>query len=252
MKGTLFQKPLELTLNIDGETWKQGEEIIGTLTVKNHGNDNVDLSMTGVTLAIGDGKKIKAKHEKAFVIQDQALFGEDIQLASNEQKVLDCSFKLSKDSAITQKADGPYIVFGDSSNLLEGELLQLQVMPIASITNFLEVFGNFFRFKTKTLKNKKGYIEAKMEAPGSKEYGAIEQLMLLMKMDGENLELKYTFKVQKLAYQTAGVEAKSEKVELNQTLTPRQYKIYGDAPNQDGMMKAIEEILREVKRSTTF
>jgi len=49
MKGTFFQKPLELELNIEGESWKQGDSVYGNLVVKNHGPDSFSLKDYGVS-----------------------------------------------------------------------------------------------------------------------------------------------------------------------------------------------------------
>lgn len=242
MKGTFFQKPLEYGLEIQGESWKQGDKVSGTLSVKDHGGG--DLSKVGVSLAMVDMKKFKAKDPKGVQILTH--------IPNNGTESLDWEFQLAADSPITEKANSLYILCGDQEKPFEGGHLQLQVDPVATLSNFLEIFENFFRFKVKGLKNKKGWVEAKMASPGSRELGAVEQLLLHMKMNGEDLELKYQFKVKKLAYAETGVEAKSVKMDFEQVLGPKQYKMFGDAPNQDGMMKAISEIIDQIKGSTTY
>ena len=52
MKGTFFQKPLELNLLVEGETWRQGDPITGSLTIKNHGSTEFALSELRMQVAL--------------------------------------------------------------------------------------------------------------------------------------------------------------------------------------------------------
>jgi hypothetical protein len=66
------------------------------------------------------------------------------------------------------------------------------------------------------------------------------------------LDIKYIFKLKKLAYDEGSVSAKSEKKNFEQRLTKRQHTAFGDSPNQDGIMKAINEILDQIKSKSLF
>ena len=54
MKGTFFNQPLEWNIQTDRESWGQGESIKGTLRLKNHGQEPVDLAGHGVAIAFAD------------------------------------------------------------------------------------------------------------------------------------------------------------------------------------------------------
>jgi len=66
MKGTFFNKSLEFKLNVNGESWFQGDTISGTLWVKNHSNLEIKLSELSVFIAYGSTKKVQAKDKNAF------------------------------------------------------------------------------------------------------------------------------------------------------------------------------------------
>src|SRR6185437_9396529 len=66
VKGTFFQKPLEFRLSVDGETWRQGDPITGTLTVKNHSPEPLPTQEITVRLARATLRKVHQKLEGAF------------------------------------------------------------------------------------------------------------------------------------------------------------------------------------------
>jgi hypothetical protein len=252
MKGTFFQKPFEFALEIIGESWKQGDTINGTLNVKSHSPEDQDLSKIGVGLALGAAKKIKTKDAKAFKVISSTLFESNSVVKAGEETSIPWTFTLAKDCPISDKAGSIYMIAGNVETPFEAGLMELSIAPTIVISNFLEIFENMFRFKVKKMKAKKTFIEVKMQAPGSTEFGPIEQLVLQLKMDGENLDAQFNFKLSKLCYEPTGVVAKVVEESFTQTLTPVDYKIYGDSPNQDGIMKSISKVLDQVKAKASF
>lgn len=252
MKGTFFNKPLEFSLNVDGESWKQGEHISGNLIIKNHGPSEVGLAEFGVSLAYGDSKKVKAKNDSAFQTINNSLFDTNSKISSGEESNLVWKFHLDSNCAITEKKGSMYVICGAEKTASGVGQLQLQITPQETLTNFLEIFKLFFNFKIHSMKNKKGALEVKLMAPQSKELSAVEHLLLLMKMDGDDLILTYNFKVKKLSYAETVVSVKSQNIDFSQTLKPEQYKMFGDSPNHDGMKSAISEIIDQVRRKVTF
>lgn len=108
----------------------------------------------------------------------------------------------------------------------------------------------FFRFKVKGVKSKKEAVEYKLMAPDTKDFGAITQLLLTLRREGEDIHVLYQFKVKKLDYVQAGVQAVDKLIEIDQVLTPKDYKQFGDSPNQDKMKQFLGEALDSVKRKT--
>ncbi len=94
MKGTLFNKPLELTLDIAGESWPQGQLVKGSFSIKNHGKEQIDLSGYGVNLVYTEAKKLKSKDLKGIQSITHKNFGNDIKLAPGERIDLPWEFAL--------------------------------------------------------------------------------------------------------------------------------------------------------------
>jgi len=247
MKGTFFQKPLEYNLEVTGESWSQGDNVKGELIIKNHDSSKLDISNIGCHLCFVDIKKMKAKNEKAFTFIESIVCSENDKLSSDEPVELKFDFKLKSDCQITDTGSSLYILCGDKNAPFEGGLLQLNIKPVKAILGFVETFENFFRFKFKPFKNKKDAIEAKVVAPTSKEWSSIQQINLKMRMVDSSLELSYLFKVKKISYDSAVMETKDTKIEIKKTLTKKEHSMFGDMPNQDGIMKSINEVLEEVK-----
>ena len=246
MKGTFNHSPLEYSLNIRGESWKQGERLRGSLKVKNTSSEELNLSNYGVTLAFGDIKKLHSKKDKAFTNSAEVLF-EDLLLAPNSEENLSFQFQLDKDCPITEKASSLYVLCGEPEKPFEGGLLQLAIAPYTVISNFTHVLETIYRCKIKSLKNKKGQIEAKVQVPDSKSYAAVQALSLLMRLTGDQLELSYTFKLKVTNFEHGIMGTKDEVREIKSVLSPDQYQIYGDSPNQEGIGKAIDEVLEQIK-----
>jgi len=117
---------------------------------------------------------------------------------------------------------------------------------------FLDFFGKFYRFNLKGIKSKEGYIEARLVPPSSREFTTVDGLKCLLRILEKNLEIKYSFDVKVLDFAGGSTNLIKKKMEFEQVLTPKEYLIFGDTPNQDGIIKAIGEILEQVKSKTTF
>lgn len=254
MKGTFFVKPFELNASVQGEKWGQGDSVKGILTVTNRHHDQMSLQNLGVTLANADAKKLAAKDPKAFDPFEKIFFAENDSLAPGESKELHWSFPLALDFPLTQKSSTPCLIFGKIDQLEAGGILQMQVGPIEIINKYIELFENFLRFKNKGMKSKKGHIEYKLQPPGSKEFSFIESLTVLIRLDENDLDIDYHFKVSKIAFDAPGlgVGSKKEEVKINQRLGKNEYLIYGNAINQDVVLQRIREVMAKAKGGGLF
>ncbi len=249
MKGTFFMKPLEFNIHILKESFEQGDMIKGEIKVYNHETADADLSSFGVMLALGDTKKIKNKQENAFSLVSSFLFKKP-PLKGKEEVMLDFLFPLDPNCPISEKSSGLYLLCGKESDLLNSGPLELNITPCNWLSKFVETLVLFYRFKVKSKKSKKGAIEYKLQAPDSKEFGAITQLILNLKKNNEKILVNYQFKVKKLSYTEIGVKAKDEIINIDQVLETMDYKMFGDSVNQDGIKKFLDEALSQVKRKT--
>ena len=251
MRGTFFQKPLEISIDIDGETWSQGDTVKGHLEIKSHSDQEVDLSSFEVSLVYTDHKKMLKKERKGLEVLNVHSLGATSVSDKNPFKC-DFLFNLESNSPVSQKSKGIFLLCGDKSDPFECVRLELPIRPQQTILNFIEIFENFHRFKTKAIKNKKGSLEFKMQPPDSKGLGGIEDLLLLIKEENKRMILKYQFKIRRLAHGSAGVNVENQKVEIDQELENKQYLAFGGSPNQEGINLAIKTTLEQVKSKFTF
>ena len=251
MKGTVFHAPLELNVLVDGEEWNQAGLVKGVVKVKNHGKEAVDLSSFGAMLAYGAIKKVKAKDPSAFSDEVKLTFPANKKIAAGAEEELVWEFPLDRNCPITEKAGSLFIVYGELEKLEQIGHLQLAINPLKILNEFLVIFENFHRFQVKDKKSKKGWIDVKIKPPGSKEFASLEQLNLFMHInDDKELLLKYKFKTKKLDFKNGDMGVKKGSLEFDQTLNHKQYIMFKDNPNQDGILKALDEILTQVKTKT--
>jgi hypothetical protein len=252
MKGTFFKQPLEFSVDIKGESWRQGEKLAGNLLIRNHGDEEIALSSFGVTLAQTDAKKLKAKNDKGIGEKKVIQFDADEKLSAKGEKSLEWEFQLGTDASISEKSSGPYIYYGKTEDIFEGGHLQLKVLPIEILEKYIEIFENFHRFKRKSLKYKKGFIDIQYVCPGGQDLGQIEKLNQQLRIIDSKLEIKWIFQINKLGYKDGSVvEDKVEKI-YDQLLEKKSFMDFGDFPNQDGILASIEEVLVQAKKKEIF
>jgi hypothetical protein len=239
MKGTFFKKPLEFSMNIDGESWNQGENISGEFKIIDHSAQNSDFAMMGCHLCFCNIKKFKAKDSKAITVV------ESILLKPNQSE-LKFNFNLQDNCPITDNTGSLYIIYGDINSPFESGFLQLNVTPIKPILYFTQIFEQFYRFKLKSFKNKKECIEALVNAPDSREWTSIQKMAIQLKLSKEELDIHFIVNLKKLDFSDNHHKTRDEKREITKTLTKDQYELYGIA-NQDGIKKVIDEVLNEIK-----
>jgi len=239
MKGTFFQKPLELILNVEGESWRQGDTISGNLVVKNHGAETFPLKDFGINLSFGSAKK------KIFSSLEEHLFKANAEIESGSEAELPFKLNLEKNSPISEKSQGLYVFCGSKED--QSNMLELNVTPCGAIGDLLRVFENLLRFKVKSLKNKKDSIEAIMVVPPSKDFSSVQQLKVLVKMDEDNLDVNFNFKLKEISFEGGVVSTKDKTLKVKKLLTPKDYLIYGDAFNQEKVLNLLQEVIEEVR-----
>jgi hypothetical protein len=230
MKGVFFQKPLEFSLNINGESWKQGDEISGSLTVKSHSAEAAPPSAQ-VHLAYGHLKKAHAKDPRAFEI-----------LASSTASP-DWTFKTDRNAPITDSVHSLFILYGTGEDLSKFGHLQLVVHPYWVIQEFLKELEVGFRFVLKNMKSNKGLLEAKIAPPTSRSFAAVEQAVLSFRFKDEWLEVEATFDVKKIEASAASVDMKKEKKAFQKSYSSADYLTPSGRFNHERMEVAIREIL---------
>lgn len=245
MKATIFVKPLEYNLNADGEKWRQGDLIKGSLIIRNHSADNFLLPCLKVSLAAGSFKKVKLKDSRQWDYLFETTVADRITLGAQEEKEFLWNFKLPENCPITDKNGTVYLMFNDQDDSWPKGLLELGIEPKLVMKQFLEIFENFLRFKVVQTKFSKGMVEIKLNPPSSREFSHIESLVLRMKEIDKILDLEYNFNLQ-VFDATAGPMVVQKKIrKIEQKFTSKEYYIYGDSPNHDFIKTSIEAVIKE-------
>lgn len=247
MKGTVFLKPLEYSIEAVGEKWHQGDKLKGSLKIKNHSSEKIELPVLKVALCEGNYKKIKAKDAKGWNAISENLLSEALTINPSEEKDYTFEFKLSENCSITDKNGSLYLAFFDKDEKIPAGHIELVIEPKVVIQQILQILESFLRFKVKEIKNAKNMIEVKLVPPTSRELSNLDGLLLSISEVEKNLSLKYFFNLRVL--NVSGTTMQSEKAtkEMEQNFNSKQYLIYGDSINQDFIIASVQEILNSVK-----
>lgn len=242
MKGAAFLKPLEWQIDIEGESWPQGAPIAGVLRARNTSADVVPLT-GGVQLAVAEMKKVHTRDEKAFKPEAEVAWTQT-SLAPGAEAQLPFSFTLPANCPVTDKKASFYAAYGPT---FKEANLQLTVLPRKIFLEVTRLLETFLRFKPKDVKATKGAVEFKLIPPTSRDFAHVEALHLALSVDGDQLQLDFLFKVKTLDAQSVTTKvAKDEKL-VTKRLTPREYLLGRDMLNQDGVLRALEDVLAGVR-----
>lgn len=245
MKATIFSKPLEYNIEAAGEKWRQGDKLKGSLTIKNHGTEQIALPALKICLSEGIYKKIKAKEAKAW----KSLFEQELEnpfrLAAGEEKHYSFEYAIPENALITDKNGSLYLACFDKEELPSGHI-ELVIEPKLVIAQILETIQNFLRFKVVQIKSTKGQVEVKLAPPASRELSTIEAMILCLAEVNKTLTLKYEIHMRSLDMSGGSMSAQKKTREFEQSFTAKQYLQY-DSLNQDFILQSINAILDEVK-----
>jgi hypothetical protein len=240
MKGTSFQKPLEFNLQVEGESWHQGDKIQGSLMIKNHGGGN--LAGISVHLASGELKKVRFKDPEAFTLLASA----ELTVAA-EGTPLPWSFQLERNAPVTDGSKSLFLLYGQGNETPKLGQLQLSILPFWQIEEFLKVLAISFKFVTKSHKVVKDGLEVKLSPPQSRSFAAVELAVLVFRFEGENLEVSYTFQVKKLEASAGAIDMKKEKKAFKKVYTLSQLQTSSGRFNHEAMEPAIGEVISSVE-----
>lgn len=249
MKGIIIKQGVQFHCELQGENWRQGEQILGSLELLGS-SYNQDLN---IRLAIGQDKKVSKKDVDAFEILEEV----------NLERPGQFSFQLPANAFLSEKSKSLYLLFGGKDfDFPDYGSLRLEIRPEIVIEEFLGIFVDQMRFKLKSCKSKirpgkPNTTEAKLEAPEKGDYQNIDSLTLHLSFieseEGKKqLSLNYQFTLKKLAYGEGDMAVKKEKYQIMQNLSEREFLFYGKDPHLENYRKHIELALEEVKSKKQF
>jgi hypothetical protein len=247
MKSTIILKPVEYNLEALGESWRQGEKLQGSLTLKNHGLEKIELKGVKINLMSGQYKKVKARDPLCFeTILEQHLVI-DLSLLPSAEQSFNFEFVLPLDCRITDKDGSLYLGYFHLDEKNPTGQLELKIQPRLMIMQFLEIMDNFLRFKIGAMKFAKGQVEVKLTPPASREFGQVDGLLLKLKESEGQLYLEYQFSTKKIEMVGSSMSTEKKISKYEQTISSKVFYIYGNSVNQDGIIEVVNSILKEVK-----
>lgn len=257
MRGTFFQAPIEIRIEIQGEKWKQGETLSGTVTFKNRGNAPAKAAEATISLARGTLKKVQKKDPEALdVVETQALeaAGLATELAPGAELTKPFSFKLGANAFITDTVTSLFVVVGKvSATQSSWPVLQLQVEPSDVIVEFVKTFTIEHHFAFKDYKATKNGVQAKLDPPDGQSYSSLDGLDVNFWFEGaeghEELQVDYGFVVKKVKPNVASVTYLKEKRPVSQTFSRLQYMTPSGRVNFDEIRKGIEGALAALSKN---
>ncbi|MBI3544422.1 MAG: hypothetical protein HY075_14215 [Deltaproteobacteria bacterium] len=252
MKGTIFQRPLEFRVEINGESWHQGDTVSGTLTVRNHGNETANLADVRVYLAHAALAKVHKKDPAAYKMIGNVAFDAAATVPAAGEATLDWSFATDRNCPITDGRASLFLVYGkgDAQPLL-GQL-ELPIHPYPLIGEFLKAFQIQNRFVLKAQRASKGRVELKLNPPDSKAFSTLDHVLVSFKFDGDALEVDYYFEVKNLETENASIDIKKKARELSQRFEKTQYTTSSGRVNHAHIEAAIKEALGAVEGKLMF
>lgn len=246
MKGTSFQKPFEFNLLVDGESWKQGDAIEGTLVTRSHAGEAMTLDGVKVSLAYGQLSQVKAKNPEAFEILGTVAMPAGKSLAPRAEERLSWRFELDRNAPVTEKGSSLFLLYGSADSSEKLGQLQLPIHPFPLIQDLIELIRVEFRFVVKHLRAAKGgWTEVKLVPPSAQALAFLEYLQVYAKMAGDRLKLRYAFSVKKLDA-SAGVHLKKGKREWEQELGPEDYRVASGRLNHERLKAAVQDVLTQL------
>lgn len=238
---------MNIALSAIGEKWHQGDKLKGSLKIKNHSSEKIELPILKVALCEGHYKKIKAKDVKGWSLISEHILSEGLTINPSEEMDFSFDFKLAENCSITDKNGSLYLAFFDKDEKLPAGHIELVIEPKIVIQQILQILESFIRFKVKEIKNSKGMVEVKLVPPTSRELSNLDGLLLNISEVEKSLTLKYFFNLRVLNITGATMQSEKATKEMEQNFNSKQYLIYGDSINQDFIIASVQDVLNSVK-----
>ncbi len=252
MKGLFFQRPLEFRLLVDGESWRQGDTVKGTLIVKNQGTSEVQTAGIGVWLAHAAGTKVAQKKEDAFTALADRAFSEPSSIAPGADVQMSWEFPLDVNCPITDKSKSLYLVYGQGNPTPLLGQLQLKVQPFQAIQDYLAILNTEFRFVIKSMKSSKGYVEVKLEPPTAKAYVSVEGLTLSCRIADGKMEFEYDFEMKKVQAGPASMKLDKSHKNYEFAYAPNEYLLQSGRFNYVRIEQDMKAMLDQVGSGISF
>ena len=252
MRSVYFQQPLEHQIEVEGESWNQGEVVKGQLRIRNMSSKTVAVKTSQIILAHGLKKAFKEGTMVPWEVLEKQVVAQDIALQAGSELTFGWNFNLSTDCPITDKQGGLYLLFGGEEALTEGGRLNLQINLHPILQNYLQTFTTQFRFLEKYQKRKSEWTEVKLIPPDSREYPNMDYVLCFLRIHDEQLEAHYRFKMSGLGRTGEKMTVTKKNRELEQSIPPEKYLQPGGFPNRACFRENIDQALNIARPEVIF
>jgi hypothetical protein len=246
MRGLFLQNSIEVRLEVQGDSFEQGQRVPCILTFTNRGPQPVTLAAPTLRLALGDAKLVKAKDPSAFSELLSAELERGVELAPGKTTPFSHTFQLDRNAPISEKAKGPFLLYGESSELASLGQLPLTVLPHKYLRAIFDTFSTVFSFIPKGDSSKNGWTSVKLKPPESRAMSFVDELNVSARFNDEELQLSFLFSVKKLDASQAKVGVRKAKTEVLQTWPQADLIFGGEFIRQEFVEAKIREALAEV------
>ena len=252
MRSVYFQQPLEHQIEVEGESWNQGEVVKGQLRIRNKSSKIVAVKTSQIILAHGLKKAFKEGAGVHWEVLEKQVVAQDIVLQSGSELTFGWNFNLSAGCQITDKQGGLYLLFGGDEALTEGGRLNLQINLHPILQNYLQTFTTQFRFLEKYQKRKSEWTEVKLIPPDSREYPNMDYVLCFLRIHEEQLEAHYRFKMSGLGRIGEQMTVTKKNRELEQSIPPEKYLQPGGFSNRACFRENIDQALNIARPEVIF
>jgi len=252
MRSVYIQQPLEYQIDVEGESWNQGEVVKGQIRIRNMSSKTVAVKTSQIILAHGLKKAFKEGTMVPWEVLEKQVVAQDIALQAGSELTFGWNFNLSTDCPITDKQGGLYLLFGGDEALTEGGRLNLQINLHPILQNYLQTFTTQFRFLEKYQKRKSEWTEVKLIPPDSREYPNMDYVLCFLRIHDEQLEAHYRFKMSGLGRTGEKMTVTKKNREIEQSIPQGKYLQPGGFPNRACFRENIDQALNIARPEVIF
>ncbi len=252
MRSVYIQQPLEYQIDVEGESWNQGEVVKGQIRIRNMSSKTVAVKTSQIILAHGLKKAFKEGTGVPWEVLEKQVVAQDIALQAGSELTFGWNFNLSTDCPITDKQGGLYLLFGGDEALTEGGRLNLQINLHPILQNYLQTFTTQFRFLEKHQKRKSELTEVKLIPPDSREYPNMDYVLCFLRIHDEQLEAHYRFKMSGLGRTGEKMTVTKKNREIEQSIPQGKYLQPGGFPNRACFRENIDQALNIARPEVIF
>ena len=252
MRSVYFKQPLEHQIEVEGESWNQGEVVKGQFRIRNMSSKTLAVKTSQIILAHGLKKAFKEGTVGHWEVIEKQVLAQDIDLQAGSELTFSWNFNLSTDCQITDKQGGLYLLFGGDEALTEGGRINLQINLHPILQNYLQTFTTQFHFLKKYQKRKSEWTEVKLIPPDSREYPNMDFVLCFLRIHDEQLEAHYRFKMSGLGRTGEKMTVTKKNRELEQSIPPEKYLQPGGFPNRTCFRENIDQALNIARPEVIF